>query len=39
VTRHLVEFITHDHQRLIEVTAVADDLERLRQAGVVSPFA
>ena len=39
LTRRLVEFITHDHQRLVEVTAVADDLDRLRQAGVVSRFA
>lgn len=38
LTRRLVEFITHDDRRLIQVTAVADDLERLRQAGAVSPF-
>jgi hypothetical protein len=38
LTRRLVEFITHDHQRLVEVTGVADDLDRLRQTGVVAPL-
>lgn len=36
LTRRLAEFIAHDHRRLVEVTAVADDLDRLRQAGVVA---
>jgi len=34
--RRVVEFISHDNLRLLHVTALADDLERLMQAGAVS---
>jgi len=32
----LAEFITHDDAHLVQVTAIADDLDRLQQAGVVA---
>lgn len=34
--RRVVEFISHDNHRLLRVTALADDLERLMQAEAVS---
>ncbi|MEO6715248.1 MAG: hypothetical protein ABIM89_17750 [Mycobacteriales bacterium] len=33
--RRLVEFIEHDNHRLLQVTALGDDLERLMQAEAV----
>jgi hypothetical protein len=33
--RRLVEFISHDNHRLLHATALADDLERLMEAGAV----
>jgi hypothetical protein len=38
LTRQLVEFITHHSERLVDATAIADDLDRLRQAGLPLPF-